>query len=72
MGGQWNYFGLWLDESFGPGHSKAEPQCTTYGSPRLSKEVEFNIHTVEVWGVGIPPETKVWQWVPFSASRLII
>ena len=53
------YFGLWLDENFGLGHSKAGPQCITYGSPRLSKNEEFNIDTVEVWGVGIPPETIV-------------
>ena len=59
MGGQFEYFGLWLDQEFGPGHSKARPKCTTYGSPQLSALEEFQIEEIEVWGVGVPPEQEV-------------
>ncbi|XP_070575848.1 MTOR-associated protein MEAK7-like isoform X2 [Ptychodera flava] len=55
MGGQFNYFGLWLDANFGTGHSKAEPKCRTYDSPQLSKESNFKIDVLEVWRVGPPP-----------------
>ncbi|KAK3589313.1 hypothetical protein CHS0354_026970 [Potamilus streckersoni] len=56
MGGQLNYFGLWLDQSFIKGHSKAVPKCTTFGSPQLSGKQEFEVDTVEVWGVGSGPK----------------
>ncbi|KAG9338106.1 hypothetical protein JZ751_027077 [Albula glossodonta] len=56
MGGQHNYFGLWLDSDFGHGHSRARPRCTTYGSPQLSGKEDFTLENVEVWGVGQPPE----------------
>ncbi|KAI5098046.1 TLD domain-containing protein 1 [Silurus meridionalis] len=56
MGGQHGYFGLWLDSDFGRGHSRARPRCTTYGSPQLSGDEDFTVDTVEVWGVGVPPE----------------
>ena len=59
MGGQLNYFGLWLDENFGSGHSRGQPSCTTYGSPPLSAEEEFKIDRLEAWGVGVPPENLV-------------
>jgi len=52
MGGQLEYFGLWLDSEFGKGHSKAEPRCTTYNSPQLSKHETFEIKTLEIWSVG--------------------
>lgn len=52
MGGQFDYFGLWIDHSFNKGHCKAEPRSTTYGSPRLSKKPEFQLDVVEVWAVG--------------------
>lgn len=52
MGGQLNYFGLWIDQSFDKGCSKAEPRCTTYGSPQLSSKPDFQVDTVEVWLVG--------------------
>lgn len=58
MGGQHGYFGLWLDSDFGHGHSRARPRCTTYGSPQLSGDEDFTVDTVEVWGVGIPPEEQ--------------
>ena len=57
MGGQFEYFGFWIDSSFGKGHSKAGPKCTTYGSPQLSGKPEFEVELIEVWAVG--PEKKV-------------
>ncbi|KAK3729569.1 hypothetical protein QZH41_017182 [Actinostola sp. cb2023] len=60
MGGQMEYFGFWLDASFGPGHSKGEP-CTTYGNTRLSANENFHIDELEVWGVGVPPENQLQQ-----------
>lgn len=56
MGGQMDYFGLWIDSSFNHGHSKAKPKCTTYGSPQLSADPEFEVDIIEVWGLG--PEKK--------------
>ena len=58
MGGQHGYFGLWLDSDYGHGHSRARPKCTTYGSPQLSGEEDFTIDSMEVWGVGKPPESE--------------
>ncbi|XP_034031614.1 MTOR-associated protein MEAK7 [Thalassophryne amazonica] len=58
MGGQLDYFGLWLDSDFGHGHSRAQPKCTTYGSPQLSGDEEFILDSVEVWAVGKPPEPE--------------
>ncbi|XP_073516008.1 MTOR-associated protein MEAK7 [Phyllobates terribilis] len=52
MGGQHDYFGLWIDSNFGKGHSKAKPRCTTYNSPQLSATEEFCIDAMEVWGLG--------------------
>lgn len=56
-----DYFGLWLSGDFGHGHSKAKPQCSTYGSPMLSSSEEFDVELVEVWGVGAPfsPDDEV-------------
>ncbi|XP_026865460.2 MTOR-associated protein MEAK7 [Electrophorus electricus] len=58
MGGQHGYFGLWLDCDFGRGHSRAQPRCTTYGSPQLSGDEVFTLDTVEVWGIGLPPKEQ--------------
>ncbi|XP_034493690.1 MTOR-associated protein MEAK7 isoform X3 [Ailuropoda melanoleuca] len=52
MGGQHNYFGLWIDVDFGKGHSKAQPKCTTYNSPQLSAQEDFGFEKMEVWAVG--------------------
>ncbi|XP_032232835.2 MTOR-associated protein MEAK7 [Nematostella vectensis] len=57
MGGQYEYFGLWLQDSFGPGHCRGDP-CTTYGNPQLSGKEKFKIDVLEVWGVGVPPEAQ--------------
>ena len=58
MGGQVDYFGLWLSSDFGRGHSKAKPKCSTYGSPMLSSSEEFETEMVEIWGVGSPLAPK--------------
>eukprot|EP00062_Callorhinchus_milii_P005142 gi/632944312/ref/XP_007887441.1/ PREDICTED: TLD domain-containing protein 1 [Callorhinchus milii] len=56
MGGQHNYFGLWIDSDYGTGHSKAKPRCTTYNSPQLSGKENFAIDVLEVWAVGASPK----------------
>ncbi|XP_005102865.1 MTOR-associated protein MEAK7 [Aplysia californica] len=53
MGGQLEYFGLWIDQEFDIGHSKAGAKgCTTYGSPQLSGDAEFQVDCLEVWAIG--------------------
>lgn len=66
MGGQHDYFGLWLDSDFGRGHSRARPTCTTYGSPQLSAEEDFSLDSMEVWAVGKPPEPEDVRPAPSS------
>ncbi|XP_072024141.1 MTOR-associated protein MEAK7-like [Amphiura filiformis] len=58
MGGQFDYFGLWIDQEFGTGHSKAKPKCTTYDSPQLSVKENFTIDVLEAWAVGPPAKLK--------------
>ncbi|CAG7787055.1 unnamed protein product [Allacma fusca] len=53
MGGKLEYFGLWVDAEFGKG--KCSPSCTTFTCPQLSKNQEFNIQALEVWGIGPEP-----------------
>lgn len=64
MGGQHNYFGLWIDVDFGKGHSKAKPTCTTYNSPQLSAQEDFRFEKMEVWAVG---DASVTQLVSMGA-----
>ncbi|XP_054434972.1 MTOR-associated protein MEAK7 [Pteronotus mesoamericanus] len=59
MGGQHHYFGLWIDEDFGKGHSKAKPTCTTYNSPQLSAQEDFRFEKMEVWAVGDDSQTQL-------------
>lgn len=59
MGGQHDYFGLWVAADFGKGHSKAKPTCTTYNSPQLSAQEEFQFDKMEVWGLGDFSETRL-------------
>nr|CAD7394116.1 unnamed protein product [Timema cristinae] len=57
MGGQFNYFGLWLDAEFGIGH--CSETCTTYKNcPTLSSNKNFETHHVEVWAVGSKPKVE--------------
>ncbi|XP_034098246.1 MTOR-associated protein MEAK7 isoform X1 [Drosophila nasuta] len=54
MGGQFEYWGLWLDCMFGEGQSVES--CTTYGDyVQLSKRKQFKIRNMEVWAVGDLP-----------------
>jgi len=53
MGGQLEFFGMWLDSEFGQG--RCAPSCTSYQSPQLSKEEHFKYEHIEVWGVGEEP-----------------
>ena len=55
MGGQLNYFGLYLAPDCETGHSKAHPLCSTFQSPCLSSEEEFAVDAVELWRVGPEP-----------------
>uniref|UniRef100_K7G6W1 MTOR-associated protein MEAK7 n=1 Tax=Pelodiscus sinensis TaxID=13735 RepID=K7G6W1_PELSI len=59
MGGQHDYFGLWIDSDYGKGHSRAKPRCTTYNSPQLSANENFTLDGMEVWAVGELPESSV-------------
>ncbi|XP_038168725.1 MTOR-associated protein MEAK7 [Arvicola amphibius] len=59
MGGQHHYFGLWVAADFGKGHSKAKPTCTTYNSPQLSAQEDFQFDKMEVWGLGDLLETRL-------------
>ena len=72
MGGQFEYFGLWLDSEYGHGHSKAEPTCTTFNSVQLSAKPHFGINTVEVWGVGPDKRRKRKQDEVFNAPNSLI
>ncbi len=53
FGGQFGYFGLWIDSDFGKGSCKGTPVCTTYGNDILSggEEEDFSIDMIEVWCV---------------------
>ncbi|KAG0058414.1 hypothetical protein BGZ89_001302 [Linnemannia elongata] len=51
FGGQLRYFGLWLASDFQTGQSAAEPLCSTFQSPRLSKHQNFKLDEMEVWQV---------------------
>ncbi|XP_062997146.1 MTOR-associated protein MEAK7 [Elgaria multicarinata webbii] len=61
MGGQHDYFGLWVDSNYGGGHSKAKPRCTTYNSPQLSAKENFTLDAMEVWAVGDPLESNTGE-----------
>ncbi|KAM8799346.1 MTOR-associated protein MEAK7 [Eudromia elegans] len=61
MGGQHDYFGLWIDSDYGKGHSKAKPRCTTYNSPQLSAKENFTLDAMEVWAVGDIAESAVMK-----------
>ncbi|CAD6999341.1 unnamed protein product [Ceratitis capitata] len=55
IGGQFNYWGLWVDSDYGVGQSSES--CTTYHDyVQLSKRKEFKIRNLEVWGIGDEPK----------------
>ncbi|XP_067622474.1 MTOR-associated protein MEAK7 isoform X2 [Eurosta solidaginis] len=55
MGGQFNYWALWIDSNYGQGQSSES--CTTYRDyVQLSKRKDFRICNLEAWGVGDEPK----------------
>lgn len=55
MGGQFNYWGFWLDCEYGIGQSSET--CTTFKDyNQLSKRKDFRIRNLEVWGIGDEPK----------------
>ncbi|KAG1656155.1 TLD domain-containing protein 1 [Nymphon striatum] len=54
MGGQFDYFGLWIDSNFGSG--KCSSSCTTFENPMLSSMENFKFDAIEVWRVGPKPK----------------
>ncbi len=48
MGGQLEYFGLFISSDFQHGHSRANPLSTTYQNPPLASSQDFEIDHVEV------------------------
>jgi len=55
MGGQFEYFGFWIDSEFGL--VKTSPTCSTYHSAPLG-ELDGQIRNLEVWGVGEEEEKE--------------
>ncbi|KAG8278682.1 hypothetical protein J6590_100020 [Homalodisca vitripennis] len=56
MGGQYNYWGLWIDSQFGFG--ECSESCTTFKDYKmLTNKKKFRISKMEAWGVGEPPPT---------------
>lgn len=54
MGGQFDYWGFWLDSEYGKGG--CSESCTTYkGYNQLSASKQFEIRNIEVWAVGEKP-----------------
>lgn len=48
FGGRVNHFGLFVSANFDKGHTF---ECTTYGSPPLSKTSQIQPEVIECWGV---------------------
>ena len=46
MGGQLDFFALWLDSEYGRG--KCAPSCSSFQSPQLSKKEDFHYTHLEV------------------------
>ncbi|KAJ6624117.1 MTOR-associated protein MEAK7, partial [Pseudolycoriella hygida] len=54
MGGQFNYWGLWLDSEYGKG--ECSESCTTFRNyVQLGVNKNFTIRNIEVWAVGEKP-----------------
>lgn len=54
IGGQFDYWGLWLDSEYGIG--ECSETCSSYKNyVQLSATKNFKIRNVEVWGVGDKP-----------------
>ncbi|XP_017302330.2 TLD domain-containing protein 1-like isoform X2 [Diaphorina citri] len=56
FGGQFEYWGLWIDSEYGQG--ECNKTCSTFKDYQmLSHDKHFKIMHIELWGVGIPPPT---------------
>lgn len=56
MGGQHDYWGLWLDSEYGKGETSTS--CTTFADyHQISHSKDFAYRHLEVWGLGQPPPT---------------
>eukprot|EP00041_Stephanoeca_diplocostata_P027830 m.773519 g.773519 ORF g.773519 m.773519 type:complete len:464 (+) comp23253_c0_seq3:556-1947(+) len=55
MGGQFDYFGLFIANTFDQGHCRGHPLSSTYTNPVLASSSDFKIRDIEVWRVGPPP-----------------
>ncbi|XP_018334168.1 TLD domain-containing protein 1 isoform X2 [Agrilus planipennis] len=63
MGGQFHYWGLWLDHDFG--HGQSSESCTTFSEySQLSNTKNFRIKNIDVWGVGMPEEVETTDEAP--------
>lgn len=71
MGGQFDYWGLWIDSEYGIG--ECSETCTTYKNYiQLSATKSFKIRNVEVWGVGEKPKSEeVGTKIQFSLFSMI-
>lgn len=57
MGGQFSYWGLWLDCEYG--HGECSETCTSFKNYiQLSANKKFTIRNVEVWAVGEKPKKE--------------
>ena len=56
MGGQLEFFGLWIDAEYGK--ARCAPSCSSYQSPQLSEKEYFHYDHLEVWAVGEEPELE--------------
>lgn len=57
MGGQFNYWGLWLDSEYG--HGECSESCSTFKNyTQLSVNKQFEIRNIEVWAVGEKPSKE--------------
>ncbi|XP_054743551.1 MTOR-associated protein MEAK7 [Anastrepha obliqua] len=71
MGGQFNYWGLWIDSDYGSGQSSES--CTTYGDyVQLSKRKDFRIRNLEVWGIGEEPKDEDSEEIEGTGKNSIL
>lgn len=57
MGGQFDYWGLWLDCEYGFG--ECSESCSTFKNyQQLSANKRFEIRNIEVWAVGEKPKLE--------------
>ena len=67
MGGQLDYFGLWIDSEYGK--ARCAPSCSSYSSPQLSESEYFHYDHLEVWAVG-KLNFKVKKKVLFRCNQI--